>query len=117
MVMLGDWAAMFTLIGALTFTIGYGTLARWWRSAIGRNMFMFSLSHVAIFGLVVASTLWGLEWAGRPWIRALIYASIGVLFWQRMLILLTEQVMYRRPPPEVAVALGATHRVCRECGK
>lgn len=114
---LGDWAAVFTLVGATVFTVGYGALAPWWRSPIGRNMFLFSLSHMAIFGLVVTSVTFGVEWAGRPSIRAVVYLSIGLLFWQRLVILFTDQILYRRPPPEVAVALGATHRACRTCGK
>jgi hypothetical protein len=114
--MIGDWAAFFALAGALVFTVGYGFLAPWWRSAIGRNMFMFSVAHMAIFGLVCASVLWGLEWSGRPAVRALVYALIGALFWQRALILITDQVMNRRPPAS-ARKYGATHRVCSSCGK
>ncbi len=116
MTMIGDWAAFFALAGALAFTIGYGTLAPWWRSPIGRNMFVFSVSHLSIFVLICASILWGLEWAGRPAVRVGTYALIGALFWHRALVLVTDQVMARRDAAE-GRRYGATRRVCRACGK
>jgi hypothetical protein len=116
MAMLGDWAAFFALAGAVFFTVGYGTLAPWWRSPIGRNMFLFSVSHVALFTLVVLALTLGLDWAGRPWVRLAVYLMIGLLFWQRAFILVTDQMLASRDARE-ARRYGADRRACRECGK
>lgn len=98
--MIGDWMAVFAFLGATAFTLGYGVAAPWWRSPIGRNMFAFSAAHMALFALIVASVFWGLEWAGRPSVRAMIFGVIGSLFWWRGLILLTDQLFARRDARE-----------------
>ena len=116
MELIGDWAAFFALAGAMLFTLGYGALAPWWRSPIGRNVFLFSLAHLAVFVLIVASLLWGVDWPGRPVVRAGVYVALGLLFWQRLFILITDQVLAPRVP-EVAAKYGATHRACPACGK
>ncbi len=112
----GDWAAHFAFVGALLFTIGYGVAAPWWRSSIGVNMLLFSLSHTLIFGLVSASLLFGVQWGARSGVRLAIFAVIAVLFWQRLMVLLTWQILERRDDRE-SQRWGATRRVCRRCGK
>lgn len=114
--LIGDWAAHAAFVGALLFTVGYGALAPWWRSSIGWNMLLFSLSHCAIFGLISVSLLFGVQWGARDWVRVLIFAMIAALFWQRNLVLITSQIFARRIP-ENAARHGATHRECPECGK
>lgn len=114
--MLGDWSAHFAFIGALLFTIGYGVAAPWWRSSIGWNMLLFSMSHCAIFGLISISLLFGVQWGARDWVRLSIYGVIAVLFWQRLMVLVTSQVLERADDRE-SQRLGAQRRVCRKCGK
>ncbi len=114
--LVGDWAAHFAFVGALLFSVGYGVFAPWWRSSLGANMFLFSLSHSLIFGLISVSLLFGVQWGARDWVRLSIYTVIAVLFWQRLMVLVRLQVIERHDDRE-SRRLGAVRRACRHCGK
>lgn len=111
----GDWAVHFGLVGILLFTVGYAMFAKWWRSPLGRNMMALALVHVITFGLVVVQLDFGTAWAGRPWVRALVFAGIAVVYWWRLSILVVDQIL--APPAGRGAPPGAIRRVCGECGK
>lgn len=115
LVTVGDWAAHFGFVGILLFTLGYATFARWWRSPLGRNMMALALAHLLAFGLIVVQIDFGTAWAGRPWVRALVFGSIAMVYWWRGFILLVDQVF--APPAGRGAPPGAIRRVCEACGK
>lgn len=117
-VTLGNYAAYFAAAGWLLFTVLYATMAPWWRSAIGRNMLVLGGILAAVFLLISFQLLFGVEWPARAWIRFAIFSAVAGVGWWRLGILLSDQIFaVRQRVPESAVALGATHRECRECGK
>lgn len=111
----GDWAAHFGFVGILLFTLGYAVFARWWRSPIGRNMMALAVVHCVVFGLIVVQIDFGTSWGGRPVVRALVFASIAMVYWWRGFILLVDQIL--APPAGRGAPSGAVRRVCGECGK
>jgi hypothetical protein len=111
----GDWAVHFGFVGILLFTLGYMIFARWWRTAMGRNMFALALVHLITFALIVVQIDFGTSWAGRPWVRLLVFGGIAVVYWWRLYILLVDQVL--APPAGRGAPPGAVRRVCGECGK
>lgn len=114
----GNYAAHFAAAGWLLFTALYATMAPWWRSAIGRNMLALAATLAAVFLLVSVQILFGVAWPARDWVRLLIFGMVAGVGWWRLGILLTDQILaVRQRVPDSAAALGATHRVCRECGK
>lgn len=115
LVTVGDWAAHFGFVGILLFTLGYGIFARWWRSSLGRNVMALALAHLVTFGLIVVQLDFGIGWAGRPWVRAMVFGSIAMVYWWRLFILLVDQVL--APPAGRGAPPGALRKVCGECGK
>lgn len=97
----GDLLAHLAAIMALGFVISYGFLVPWWRSPIGRNMMAMAVAHLIVFSLIIANLWFGLDWAGRPFVRALVYASIAVIFAWRTSIFLGEYLNARRREKEL----------------
>lgn len=115
---LGNYAAHAATIGWLLFVVLYGVFAPWWRSSIGRNLLVHAVVLAITFMLVSVSLLFGATWPAREWVRLAIFAAVAAVGWWRLAILLTDQIFaVRQPMPDSAAALGATHRVCGECGK
>jgi hypothetical protein len=81
---------------ALLFVVVYGSLAPWWRSAIGRNMMAMGVAHLILFSLINASLVFGVTWVGRPIVRAFAYGVLAAIFAWRTAIFVREQVTARR---------------------
>lgn len=96
-----------TTFSVWLFTIGYGTLAPWWRTSIGRNLFAMSMAHLSIFTLISSNLIWGLQWGdtARTWIRLFVYGSVFMVFAWWNVILFREQIRQRkgqgRPQPMI----------------
>ncbi len=92
MVTVGNYAAHFATVGVLLFTLGYAMFAPWWRSPLGRNMMGLAVIHLVVFLLISVQLIWGTEWAGRAWVRALVFTAVAVVYWHRWFVLLTDQI-------------------------
>lgn len=92
MKMLGDLAAIVTLIGGLAFTVTYAAMVRWWRSWVGRAIMGLSVCLASAFALVVVSLYFGTEWPYRNTIRLVIFLGCGVPLWILEIALITGQI-------------------------
>src|SRR5690349_24275982 len=95
---LGTYLIHATTIGCVAFMLGYGFLAPWWKSNIGRNMMATTFALLLIFGLTSITLIFGTQWPARPWIRIGIAGFACVTVWWRVYILINSQILQRRNP-------------------
>lgn len=70
--------AYVALLVWVIFIATYWTLARWWRSEIGRNVMGVALVVVGLLALIVAQNLWP-DYTLRPLAQWVIYGA-AILF-------------------------------------
>lgn len=76
---------------SLTFVLGYGLAAPWYRSEAGRQIFFSGMVFLEICSLVAYTELWGTDFYGRPYIRLFVWAQVFVFLAWRNRIFVTAQ--------------------------
>lgn len=74
----GDIFATIAFVNLALFVALYATFAPWWRSPYGRSVMALTAVLAAVFGLVVASLWFGVQWPARELIRAIIFGAVAV---------------------------------------
>lgn len=86
---------IWTGAGFITFCLLYGFFAPWWKSEMGRNI-MALMGTCGLF-LVLAVIKMAIPNAfdHMPWIRPIVWSTIGCIVWWRVVLLLKTQVLKR----------------------
>lgn len=77
-------------LAALIFIVRF-VITLWFTRSAGLITMSFLASAFGILSLALATTLFGREWPGRDGIRLAIYASINVLMWSCVWLLVRDQ--------------------------
>lgn len=96
MLILGTFLIHATSVGCVLFLLGYGLLAPWWRSPIGRNLLLMVTALLAIFGLTSITLLFGTQWPARSFLRVGVAAFTCLAIWGLNLTLIRSQITRRR---------------------
>lgn len=90
--LVGTVAFIAATVAANAFIILYSLLARWWRNALGWNIFSFMLAVALILDHSVITLLWR-DYPGRIIVRAFLFTALAVVMWWRVIILIFVQVL------------------------
>lgn len=80
---------------ALAFLLIFGIGSPWYRSPLGRVIFLLALSIVTFYGVAMANVLFD-EYPGRGWIRLTAFSLLAVALTLLSIIVVIE----RRAPAE-----------------
>lgn len=68
-----------TWITSFIYLASYTTLARWWQSANGRQMFSLGMLFFGASTLAVLSQVFGQDYGARPWIRFVFWGATAAV--------------------------------------
>lgn len=81
---------VYAAVGSTAFVVTYHVLARWWESAVGRNVMLLMGSLAAVFDLWLLNRLLDRpEW--MLWVFGVLLAIIGSAVWWRLYLLVKAQ--------------------------
>ncbi|HEY3683479.1 MAG TPA: hypothetical protein VGL93_10590 [Streptosporangiaceae bacterium] len=86
------WAST---VGAWVFVLGYGVLAPWWRSDVGRHLWTWGLMVALLLTMIVVTQLLGRDYAGREGVRVAAYSLLTVMIWRHVALLARLQLRRR----------------------
>lgn len=81
---------------AAAFVVAYGMTARWWRSLMGRGLFVQAAATSLVLSLVSGATFLGPDFPGRPYVRVVVYGLITVGLWAQLITYLVTVARVRR---------------------
>jgi hypothetical protein len=97
-------------IAASLFPIVYTLVAPWWRSEVGRSLFISEVSLAAL--LDIALVAYWLHWTVPQPVATSLYTLIAVGAWLRLRVLIVEQI--RKPRGERPWPWGSLPRFKRD---
>lgn len=90
-VVIGDVLLLFSAVAMLAFAALYHRRAQWEQTSAGRHLMMFSVvfSLVLLFG--AGTVVLGHEYAGKPFVRTVVYAALLWATLDRIALLIRVQ--------------------------
>lgn len=87
---IADLSAFAALIGMVAFVIFYARLP--WKSTLaGRSVMYVAIGSTAVFLSIVLSLVFGIEYAGREWVRLGTYGFLAFSTWNLLVTLVRLQ--------------------------
>ncbi len=91
---IGDGGYVSAVIASNLFVIMYSLLARFWKAESGWHIFFFMLVVALILDHSAVMIIFP-KYPGHLWVRAVLYPSLGIIIFWRVLILIRVQILGR----------------------
>lgn len=78
------WAATLVFVARFLWTL-------WFRRTAGVITMSFLVTLFGLLSLALATAVFGRDWAGRDWVRLVIYSAVNVLLWACVALLVRDQ--------------------------